>query len=341
MGTQKWTELNRSVTVALSGLSEWAASNDTKNLRLFLAGRVLPAEPTLVSLSQNYLNFQLEIDQTNQTARDLWVEILWEARQARNYRVPISVGLQASNRPFDSDVYITLNVYPWYTNYIGAFLVLLLVGLFWLAWRTALLRDGPEGSPFSLGRVQMAAWFYLVIAAYLFIWLITGGYNSLTSSVLTLIGISGGTGLAAAIVDRSKEDQAARPRRELTAQQAALNARIAEIEATRPAAGSTLDQELQEKRTALAEATARLAALPALRTSPTSRSFFRDILSDGDGISFHRFQIVVWTVVFASIFVRSVYRDLAMPDFDASLLGLMGISSGTYLGFKFPEAPKQ
>jgi hypothetical protein len=28
-----------------------------------------------------------------------------------------------------------------------------------------------------------------------------------------------------------------------------------------------------------------------------------------------------------------------MPDFGVTLLGLMGISSGTYVGFKFPQAP--
>jgi hypothetical protein len=38
--------------------------------------------------------------------------------------------------------------------------------------------------------------------------------------------------------------------------------------------------------------------------------------------------------------MRSVARDLVMPDFDTTLLGLMGISSGTYIGFKFPEKPK-
>ena len=29
-----------------------------------------------------------------------------------------------------------------------------------------------------------------------------------------------------------------------------------------------------------------------------------------------------------------------MPEFDASFLTLMGISSGTYIGFKFPEKLK-
>jgi hypothetical protein len=32
-----------------------------------------------------------------------------------------------------------------------------------------------------------------------------------------------------------------------------------------------------------------------------------------------------------------VLSNRALPDFDAPLLALMGISSGTYLGFKIPE----
>jgi hypothetical protein len=50
--------------------------------------------------------------------------------------------------------------------------------------------------------------------------------------------------------------------------------------------------------------------------------------------------MATWTLVLGIIFVRSVYRELTMPDFDTSLLGLMGLSSGTYIGFKFPEKPK-
>jgi len=45
----------------------------------------------------------------------------------------------------------------------------------------------------------------------------------------------------------------------------------------------------------------------------------------------------VWTLVLGVIFVGSVYKNLEMPEFSATLLGLMGISSGTYLGFKVPE----
>ena len=68
-----------------------------------------------------------------------------------------------------------------------------------------------------------------------------------------------------------------------------------------------------------------------------SESFFKDILTDANGITLHRFQIVIWTVVLGALFVYGVYRELAMPEFSGTLLALMGISSGTYLGFKIPE----
>ena len=69
-----------------------------------------------------------------------------------------------------------------------------------------------------------------------------------------------------------------------------------------------------------------------------------DLLSEGDAsadqgrvITFHRFQIVVWTLILGVVFVSEVLTKLAMPVFDATLLTLMGISSGTYLGFKVSQ----
>ena len=37
------------------------------------------------------------------------------------------------------------------------------------------------------------------------------------------------------------------------------------------------------------------------------------------------------------MFVYSVYDYLRIPEFDASWLTLMGISGGTFVGFKFKE----
>jgi hypothetical protein len=83
--------------------------------------------------------------------------------------------------------------------------------------------------------------------------------------------------------------------------------------------------------------TSVVTPVPSAPPQP-SQGFLRDILSDaGDGISIHRFQMFAWTLILGLIFVGSVYKDLGMPEFSATLLGLMGISSGTYLGFKLPE----
>jgi hypothetical protein len=68
-----------------------------------------------------------------------------------------------------------------------------------------------------------------------------------------------------------------------------------------------------------------------------SRGFLDDLLTDENGYALHRFQMLVWSIVLFILFWSSVYRHLAMPQFDATVLGLMGISSGTYLGFKLPE----
>jgi hypothetical protein len=71
-----------------------------------------------------------------------------------------------------------------------------------------------------------------------------------------------------------------------------------------------------------------------------SQGFIKDILSDSNGISFHRFQVFAWTIVMVLVFIRQVASYLVMPEFSGALLTLMGISSGTYLGFKVSEKPE-
>jgi len=65
-----------------------------------------------------------------------------------------------------------------------------------------------------------------------------------------------------------------------------------------------------------------------------TQGFFTDLFTDGNGPTVHRYQMVLFTVILAIIFVVKVGVNLTMPEFDATLLGLMGISNGTYLGFK-------
>src|ERR1700728_130998 len=102
----------------------------------------------------------------------------------------------------------------------------------------------------------MSWWFYLTVAAYLSLWLITGQVNMLTGSVLTLLGISTATGLSAVAVDAQKSSD----RVALTTRQTALQARIVQLGS--PPTGSDLEKELQVKQSELTQVTARIQAQP-------------------------------------------------------------------------------
>ena len=350
--TTEQTELDRHITIVVRGLENWtrneakkgAEGKAPKDLQLYLGGHKLTrSSPSLADVHQEYMRFHLQIHPDD---RDAWVQILYQAREAEDHKVPLSIGLKDNMQTFGSEVELALIVYPRYTFLVIGLLAALLVATVILSVRTDLLRDGsvppplPARLPYNLGRVQMAFWFYLVIASYLYVWLITGEYNTVTNSVLALIGISAGTGVAAVLLDKQKVEEVLTQRTKLEMQRTALISRIEDLSAAKPAAGSQLDQELQQKKNSLTEIQAQLAHSPAPPQPAVSSGFLKDILSSGEGIGFHRFQMVVWTMVFGIIFVRSVYRELAMPNFDTSLLGLMGLSSGTYIGFKFPEKPK-
>jgi len=218
--------------------------------------------------------------------------------------------------------------------------VVLAAVLVWLARTTALLRDRGNGTPWSLGRTQMAWWFFFVVASFVFIWLATGNYASLSNSVLALIGISSGTALAGAVIDDGKQSQM-QQRPLLEAEQNRLqqaNQKLAPAPApgvAAPAVNLADIPMLQANLSSLSAIATQLAQIPS--PQKLRQSFWLDILSDENGISFHRFQIVIWTLVLTVIFVWKVKTASQMPDFDPKLLGLMGISSGTYIGFKFPE----
>jgi hypothetical protein len=211
-----------------------------------------------------------------------------------------------------------LNIIPPARFYL--FLILFVVSLvlfIHLCRRTNIIRsaDAPlTGTrPYSLSRFQMSFWFFIVIAGYMFMWLITGELDTITDSVLALIGIGAGTALGAALIDSTPAGTA---------------------QAT---TATTSTDATSAPTTTVTQVAVTVPTAPP----PPSAGFLNDILSDDvDGISIHRFQMFAWTLILGIIFVSSVYKELAMPEFNATLLGLMGISSGTYLGFKFPEKKK-
>jgi len=97
-----------------------------------------------------------------------------------------------------------------------------------------------------------------------------------------------------------------------------------------------LQQQLLTAQQRLLTVSAQLGRIPATEVA-ASEGFILDLLSDENGISFHRLQVFGWTLVFWAVFVSMLFKKVTMVDFDATQLALMGISGSTYLGFKLQE----
>ncbi|QGZ37796.1 hypothetical protein IP92_02970 [Pseudoduganella flava] len=279
--------LRDGITVTVEGLPvllrQAACTAQRHKVVLFLDGRplpdIVPYPPS--NGQQQTLHFVLN---RTETSRDVWTHLLGKPTFAPR-DVPVSVGLE-DGAAVASDVALRLRVIPmgWFALW-STLLAVLGVSFIVLARRSDVLRDpGPAPAPgvrkpYSLARTQAATWFFLILASYVFIGMVTGDYaTTITNTVLGLMGISAGTVVGSSLIDQ-------------------------------PPAGA--------------------AAIP-----PPSRGWLLDILSDSYGVSFHRFQMAAWTLVLSIVFIQQVYGNLAMPDFDVTLLGLMGISAGTYLGLK-------
>jgi hypothetical protein len=176
-----------------------------------------------------------------------------------------------------------------------------------------------ELAQYSLAKVQMAWWSFFIVSAFLFIWLAVGDFNSLTTSTLVLLGISVGTTVASKMVASSKQATV----QDLAAKKDVLQQQVSQLSPASAVALTDVQRQLDQMILPPAEA--------------KSQGFLTDIMSDENGVSIHRFQMVVWTVVLTLIFVCEVYKTLSMPEFNNTLLTLMGISSGTYVTLKIPE----
>jgi hypothetical protein len=252
--------------------------------------------------------------------------------------------------------HFTLAVLP-HGATIAAFAVLAgaLTGFSVLMVTTDIVKDPaaprrPDGHrPFSLARMQMAFWFFLVASAYVLLFLTTKDGDTLTTSVLTLMGISAGTALGAAIIDagtttdKFRNVTTVRPD-DPKASRAELDRRIEDLRqelAARKSQPATTDEERRVKQAAESSLQDNLAVARQHRAFfglPPWRVVMNDLLGDDGEISFHRFQILAWTLVLGIVFVVRVLSDLAMPEFSGTILGLMGVSSGTYVGFKLSPA---
>jgi hypothetical protein len=350
--------LNDELWVQLSAPpAEISPPLDVKRYALYLNGSELTGlVATRFDPEQHALVFRLKRSDDNAA---VWAAILGSPA-AFHAPVRVSVGEKAAQektfRPTiqgeDADSTFQLQVISGWRLSIATVVVLVVAGLvFGRARHSTTLRDNllpqvePIRQPYSLGRWQMAFWFTLVFASFIFLLFLLGDYNTISSQALALMGISGATALAAVAVDDYKDTPADAANRGLRALGLHSYADVARVK-----------QELVDRQTELHANESltkhRILQLQAeildrqilLRTYDdairpfVTEGWFKDLTTDLNGSALHRLQVFCWTWVLGGVFIFGVYRDLAMPNFSATLLALMAISSAGYVGFKFPEA---
>jgi hypothetical protein len=263
----------------------------------------------------------------NAATQGFWDGILG-APEGQFRSVAVSVGLN-DRFALPSNSTVNFNVVPagLFLTWVGV-LAVALVLFATLASRSNLLRDSnaqpdpmmKERAAFSAARVQAAFWFFVVLCCYLFISVITGDFlRSMTTGALAILGLAAATAAGSASIDAAKDTH------DVRVQNAGVVSMAAAFSLNQPG-GVPADPE---KKYALDQAAAKARG--------ASQGFLIDVLSDVNGVSFQRFQLLVWTVVLGIIFCWTTWKSLALPPLDAGLLGTYFVSSATFLSLKLPE----
>lgn len=355
------------ILVEVEHLTE-AVQKDKINPRdfvLYLNGQALKGVKVkaIEGPKQNWLAFDLErTPESDQAWRSLLGSPWSSHRQVgASVGLPDKQAIPQSVADYWPMIYLRL-YYPRWVVICSLVLILLVFLFVRRAKKGGFIHDSNPPNPatgaqkpYSLALTQVAWWFFLVIGSFVFIYMITGDYNTVTNQALILMGIGTGTALGAFMINATKRDtadsqlSALRPdKAKLAAEIDQLAARESELKAKIQAAGAAATTEdqlalrdnavvLKEKQAKLDEVDNQINQAESGLSKPVSESFIKDLLTDVNGITLHRFQMLIWTVVLGVIFCIGVYRNLAMPEFSVTLLALMGISAGTYLGFKIPE----
>lgn len=217
-----------------------------------------------------------------------------------------------------------------------AIATLLAIIMFGVSWKDGIFRDRKpydglaglktEQIPYSLSRFQLALWTVVIFGSYVYLSFTMGRIDiALSDQALMLMGLSVGTSLGAAIIDSSTPDGDALQKAFDKAKdmQVALFAARAEGD----------DQKTKNAEEAFKAAQANLTSL-----APKSENMFNDMTYDANGVNLQRVQMLAWTFVVVVLFLAGIDSSKAMlPEISTTLVGLMGISNGVYLGFKIPE----
>ncbi|MFA6018848.1 MAG: hypothetical protein WC722_01200 [Rhodospirillales bacterium] len=180
--------------------------------------------------------------------------------------------------------------------------------------------------PYSLSRFQLTLWTVVIFGSYVYLTFTMGRIDIvLSDQALMLMGLSVGTSLGAAIIDTSTPDG--------DALQKAFD-RAKEMQADLFAARA----EGNDQKTKTAEEAFKMAQANLKSLAPKSENMFNDMTCDANGVNLQRVQMLAWTFVVVVLFLAGIDADKpTLPLISATLVALMGLSNGVYLGFKIPE----
>jgi len=282
-------EINHRFVIASPGICDRVSSDQYAEVELRIQGQLTPLKP--IDCNPDAIGYGLQffmpqLDGSELGAlRELLVGSPWKDAKygfRRDLPYSLTVNTAVGGGALANGILRLQILRPSYLLLGFGFILGVGFALLRLGRDSGLLRDVTDLAvrcrSFSLSRVQMAWWFFIVFASYMWLWLVGEGIPTLSSQALGLLGIGSATYFAAASVD-----------------------------ATKP----PVDSE--------------------------SQGFWNDILSDAQGLALYRFQMLVFNLLFGVLFILYVVQHVSMPEFDGNILTLMGMSAGTYAGFKIPE----
>lgn len=331
-------QIGDGVDISLKRKETTPGCNDSQlvpnEMAVFVDGVELPhaAKPALIPTTKDQFTARIFLDRSLD-GREAWKHLL---RPTRSGQRPLRVSLGLPGKlplpsPEPTIALATGTPWTWVWLMAGALGLMLILGVLLSRTSFDLLRDRsavdfPTEEPtfkrrrtFSLARCQMLLWTCVVVVCFVYLYIVLNDYNGLlTREALILMGVSSSTTIAASGIEKSREVE--------RSQADDANLRKEWTDLKKEFEGQ---KDSTEKKKKLMEfETARFGL---------TEGFFPDLLSDFQGYAIHRMQALLWTVILALIFVQEVSRTLCMPEFNETLLWLLGISNVAYLGFKALE----
>lgn len=317
-------------------------------LSLFIQGKDFECQSSGIDFDSGQVTFILGRNVHN---KDYWHPLLYNPLFDPTISLHVSAGVHGS-RPLprapgaNTTIVLTKLYTDWSTLLWLALLLAIVIALLTYSRRSDLLRDGPAlagvRQPYSVARVQMAWWFFLILTGFSYIWMVTGDNDTISPSLLALMGISAATAVAAVAISQAEARIGARGKLiddELGIVDKVIDRVVVDAADANARGNADLQQVLARRRAELeSRRTALIVERSNLGAVAYSQGFWHDLVTDERGaVALDRFQIVGWTAILGFVFVQGVVWDLSMPEFSATTLALMGISSGTYIGFKVAD----